>query len=113
MPTKNSDDKNPTQNPTQQDPAQTEAHGAKARGVEAVVAAMPYNASKAGEYDDAAQNPAPGVHVPVEAQSVTGSTLTEANSSPKVGGGQPTLAFNTGNMSLDRARSDSSQRPLT
>ena len=45
--------------------------------------------------------------------SVSGSTLTETNASPKVGSGEPPDGFNPGNGSLDRVRVDSGGRVLT
>ncbi|HEX2735325.1 MAG TPA: catalase [Polyangiaceae bacterium] len=91
----------------------SDPQSAKQHGLESLAAAMPYNASKESEFGDSVRTPVTGTHVKSNDLRVGGSTLSESNSSAKTGSGQPTLAFNTGNMSLDRARSDSTQRPLT
>jgi catalase len=98
----------PALSPTSPDDAD-----AKLRGTEELARAFAHNANKPGEQDLVAQHPAAGKHVSIDDIRISGSTLSEANSSAKTGSGQPTLAFNTGNMSLDRARTDSSGRPLT
>jgi catalase len=45
--------------------------------------------------------------------AVTGSTLTEKNSSAKTGSGKPALGVDPNNASLDRARADASGQVLT
>src|SRR4030095_14286656 len=66
-----------------------------------------------GEYGDAARTPAEGAHHAPRDPAATGSTLTEANPSPKVGSGAPPIGLNTTNMPLDRVRADSANRVLT
>jgi catalase len=84
------------------------------QGTEAVVAAIPFNANKAGEYGKAAAAPQPGVTVEgIPTPSVTGSTLSETTASPKTGSGEPRLGFNPGQLPLDRVRVDSSSQVLT
>ncbi len=85
----------------------------KMTATQAVAAAMPFNANKAGEYGEASAAPAPGKAIPVPDHRVTGSTLTEAVPSVKAGSGTPNLGFNPGNLPLDHARADASGRPLT
>ncbi|KQY79805.1 catalase [Pelomonas sp. Root1444] len=97
-------------------PSPAPAGDAAARRMEDVqttAAALPFNANKAGEHG-AANGLAPevGQHVTPPSRLVTGSTLSEAQTSTKVGtqaaeGGNPTVA------PLDRVRVDSSGQPLT
>jgi len=93
--------------------AASDALAAKVAGTETLVRAMPHNENKALEYgrDHATQPPA-GVAVEPADPSVTGSTLSEANVTPKTGepqapGGNPTVA------PLTRVRVDSSGQVLT
>jgi len=86
---------------------------AKVAGTGELAAAMPYNLAKPSEYSRK------GPPIAVEGQniappdpSVTGSTLTEANTSLKVGGVAPG-GTNPSNAPLDRVRVDSGGRPLT
>jgi catalase len=81
--------------------------------IEALAAAMPFNANKAGEYGRAALEPQPGAMVDVPDPRATGSTLTETTSSLKAGEGRPKLGFNPGTLPLDRVRADSSGQRLT
>ena len=83
------------------------------KATEALAAGMPHNENKAGEHGEAARKPRPGRTVAPPDPSATGSTLTESNAGPKVGTGEPQTGFNTGNLPLDRARVDSSERELT
>ena len=78
-----------------------------------LASAFPFNASKAGEYGAASRPPSPGAAVEApDDPSVTGSTLTEVNTSPKTGGpAEPGL--NPNNLPLDRVRVDSSGQVLT
>jgi catalase len=82
-------------------------------GTEKTVAAFQSNAAKPSEFGQAAYTPSTGQSVTPPHPSVTGSTLTEVNASPKVGKGNPQVSFNPGNASLDRVRVDSGDRPLT
>jgi catalase len=94
-------------------PASAEATMAKLAGTEALVAAMPFNPTKAHEYGEPGATPEVGATATPPDPAVTGSTLTETTASGKVGAGQPHLESNPGNLPLDRARIDSSDRPLT
>ena len=80
---------------------------------QSLAATMPFNANKAGEHGKASAKPQPGATAKPSDPRVTGSTLSEAVSSPKSGTGKPNLSFNPGNLPLDRARVDSSDRVLT
>ncbi len=93
------------------DPA--DALETKMAGTQALVAAMPFNPNKAGEHGKAAQRPQPGATAEPSDPRVTGSTLSEARASAKVGGGRPQLGHNPNNLPLDRVRVDSSGRVLT
>jgi catalase len=93
--------------------ARADALVRKLEATEAMAEAMPYNENKDGEHGDMAHDPQPGRTVEPPDVSATGSTLTEANASDKVGKGKPQLGFNPGNLPLDRVRVDSSARELT
>ncbi len=99
--------------PAQPDGAPADALAAKMTATEALVASMPFNANKAAEYGIATANPQPGATPPVDAESVTGSTLTETLASPKVGVGDVEPGVNPGNLPLDRVRVDSTDQRLT
>jgi catalase len=86
---------------------------AKLLGGDAVAAAFPFNAAKAAEFGDAANDPSTGHSVEPPHPRVTGSTLTELNASPKVGSGDPPKGFNPSAASLDRVRVDSGGQALT
>jgi catalase len=90
-----------------------DAATAKMEGTEAMASAMPFNASKPGEYGKASARPLAGASVAAPDPMVTGSTLTEAIPSEKVGGGEPRLGFNPGNGPLDRVRLDSTGQVMT
>jgi catalase len=85
----------------------------KLAGVDALVAALPFNSNKAGEYGDASQQPQPGATTKIDDVRLGSSTLTEAVPSEKSGSGQPNLGLNPGNLPLDRVRTDSTGRVLT
>src|SRR4051812_40964305 len=59
----------------------------KLAGTQELVAAMPFNPNKAGEYGKAASKPQAGATVEPTDPRVTGSTLTEQQATPKVGQG--------------------------
>jgi catalase len=80
-------------------------------GVAALAEAMPENPIKAGEFGDGA--PPAGMPVEPADPSVTGSTLSESNASPKTGSGEPTTGTNNAIGSLDRVRADGGGRALT
>jgi len=88
-----------------------DAATAKMACVEALVSSMPFNTAKSSEIGD--EGAATGQSVESPHPIVGGSTLTEANASPKVGEGNPQISFNPNNASLDRVRVDSSGRALT
>ena len=80
---------------------------------QALVAAMPYNASKAGEHGFAnGVAPQPGASVKPESRLPGGSTLSEENGTEKTGSVAPE-GVNAAIETLDRVRVDSSGRPLT
>jgi catalase len=85
----------------------------KAAATGDLAAAMPENATKAGEYGEAARSPQAGAHVTPSDPSVTGSTLTETTPSPKTGAGEIRPGTNPTNDPLDRVRVDSGDRVLT
>jgi catalase len=91
----------------------TSASTTKIAGIEAVVAAFPFNSAKPTEFGTDSQNPATGQTVEPPHPMVSGSTLTERNASAKVGKGNPQLSLNPSNGSLDRVRVDSGGCPLT
>jgi catalase len=93
--------------------ADNDAPAAKLAATEALAAAMPFNANKAAEYGKASTAPQRGATVEVPDARATGSTLTESVASPKVGDRETPLGGNPGNLPLDRARVDSSERTLT
>ncbi len=90
-----------------------DALAAKMEATEALATAMPLNANKPGEYGRASSDPQPGMSVEVTDPRATGSTLTEAIPSPKVGAGKPSLGLNPGNLPLDRVRVDASGQRLS
>jgi catalase len=94
------------------DASTADALAEKMEGTEALAAAVPFNANKAAEYD-ASGEPRPGAVVRAADPRVTGSTLSETVSSPKLGSGEPNLGMNPGHLPLDRARVDSTGRQLS
>jgi catalase len=87
-----------------------DAATAKLAGADMLAAAFPHNTAKPAEFTG---EPAVGQTVEPRDPAVTGSTLTEANASAKVGNGNPQMSFNPGNGPLDRVRVDSAGRVLT
>ena len=89
------------------------ALAAKQAGTQALAQAMPANPLKASDHGlDAGHAPLEGASAKPPADGVTGSTLSEANESDKVGTGVvPGLNANHGN--LDAARVDSGGQALT
>jgi catalase len=85
----------------------------KMRGTQTLAAAFSSNAAKPSEFGKAAQQPARGRSVEAPDADVSGSTLTEKNSSAKVGSGKPALGADPNSASLDRARADASGQVLT
>jgi len=77
-----------------------------------LAASMPYNSNKPLEYGEAAYLPEEGAHAEPGHPDVGASTLTETNTSPKVGTQAPAGTTQaTGN--LDRVRADNSGQMLT
>ena len=99
--------------PSRNDGGAGDALSAKAEGAQALAQAIPFNATKAGEYGNAAASPQQGQTAEPATPAVTGSTLTESNASAKVGDGKPKLGFNPESLPLDRVRVDSSNQRLT
>ena len=85
----------------------------KMQGTEELAASFPFNAAKASEFGKAAYTPSTGQTVEPPAESVSGSTLSEVNDSPKVGDGVPPTGINRTNAPLDRVRVDSGGQALT
>ncbi|MBL8268004.1 catalase [Steroidobacter sp.] len=86
----------------------------KAASTAELVAAFPYNKSKAAEFAPApATEPPAGQIQSPSSYSVFASTLTESNASPKVGDGAQSLGVNPSNGPLDRVRVDSTGQALT
>lgn len=85
----------------------------RAAAVGAMAGAMPHNPTKPGEHGHRnALNPQKGATAPSPAREATGSTLSEANESPKTGRpAQP--GINAAGGSLSRVRADSEGRMLT
>jgi catalase len=87
---------------------------AKMKATQTLAAAFPHNANKPFEYGPAAAlPPAAGQTAEPSESSVTGSTVTEANSSAKTGAGKPLIGANPLSGALDRVRVDSGGRVLT
>jgi catalase len=87
---------------------------AKFAGTQALAASMPFNASKAAEYDPAATTAPPmGQAVEPGDPIVGASTVQESQTSEKVGSGSPVIGVNKTNTTLDRVRADSTARTLT
>jgi catalase len=78
-----------------------------------LAAQFPENVNKFDEYGAAARDPQAGAHAAPRDSATTGSTLTEATPSPKLGAGAPPHGVNSTNGPLDRVRADSGDRELT
>jgi catalase len=98
---------------TRRSPIDNDAAVAKAEGMQALAAAMPFNPTKPAEYGKATAKPQAGAKLDAPDPRATGSTLTESIPSPKAGTGKPNLGHNPGNLPLDRVRTDASGRTLT
>ena len=81
----------------------------KLSGTETLAESFPFNAAKPTEYGEAAAAPAKGQTAKPADPIVAASTLSEHNSSVKVGSGNPPMSVNPGNGPLDRVRVDSSR----
>ena len=84
----------------------------KMQGTQALAAAFPFNASKAGEIGKAARTPKAGATVDLPEPAVAASTLTETNASDKTGA-PPPPGSNPGNQPLEHVRVDSGGQVLT
>jgi catalase len=84
----------------------------KMQGTQTLAAEFPFNANKPHEIGDAATRPRAGATATPSDPAVTGSTLTEVNTSPKTGS-EAKPGTNPGNAPLDRARVDSGGQVLT
>jgi len=85
----------------------------KMQGTQDLAAAFAFNTAKDSEFGARAQQPVRGQTADAPDPAVTGSTLTEKNSSAKTGSGKPALGVDPNNASLDRARADASGQVLT
>jgi catalase len=94
-------------------PSKGDALAEKLVMVDALVAALPFNPNKAGEYGEASREPRVGATAQVDDVRLSASTLTEEIPSIKTGSGQPNLGLNPGNLPLDRVRADATGRVLT
>ena len=95
-------------------PATNDALAEKAAATEALVASMPFNRNKAGEFGrERAVNPVTGQSAAPSSPSVGSSTVTERSSSDKTGGGDPPDGVNRTIASLDRVRVDATGQVLT
>jgi catalase len=83
------------------------------QGTQDLAAAFAFNTAKDFEFGARAQQPVRGQTADAPDPAVTGSTLTEKNSSAKTGSGKPALGVDPNNASLDRARADASGQVLT
>jgi catalase len=83
------------------------------QGTQDLAAAFAFNTAKDSEFGARAQQPVRGQTADAPDPAVTGSTLTEKNSSAKTGSGKPALGVDPNNASLDRARADASGQVLT
>jgi catalase len=91
----------------------TDAAARKMTGTQALAAAFPFNAAKPAEFGSRGRQPPRGQTEAAPDESVTGSTLSERNSSDKVGTGKPSLGADPNHLPLDRVRSDASGQVLT
>src|SRR6478736_363517 len=79
-----------------------------------LAAAFPFNSLKPSEFPGGAEAaPLEGPSAKASDQAATGSTLSEANGSDKVGSGAPPIGTNKTIAPLDRVRVDSSGQRLT
>ena len=91
----------------------TALNAEKLQATNAMVASMPFNPNKGSEHGfDNGTAPPQGATVSPSSRLVTASTLSEVETSAKVGT-QAKEGFNPGNTSLDRVRADSGGQHLT
>jgi catalase len=91
----------------------SDAAARKMAGTQVMAAAFPINKAKPGEFGSGATQPPRGQSEQAQDANITGSTLTERNSSDKVGTGKPPVAADPNRLPLDRVRTDASGRVLT
>lgn len=100
--------------PAKPRPDLSDALESKADATEGLALARPFNELKPAEFDPAAHvAPVEGPAFEPDDPAATGSTLSEANASAKVGTGDPVIGTNRAIGALDRVRADSSGRALT
>src|SRR5687768_16416427 len=100
--------------PTNPRPDLSDALESKADATQGLAMARPFNPLKAAEFDPNQHvDPPEGEAFEPEDPAATGSTLTEANASDKVGSGDPVIGTNRTTAPLDRVRADSSGRVMT
>ncbi len=86
---------------------------AKNVATDALARSCPFNRNKPTEYGAAARTPPLGATFEPPTVLVTGSTLTEAIASRKIGAGEPRIGQDPGAGSLDRVRADASGQRIT
>jgi len=100
--------------PTKPRPDLSDALESKADATQGLALARPFNELKAAEFDPKAHvDPVEGPAYEPDDPAATGSTLTEANGSDKVGSGDPVIGTNRTIAPLDRVRADASGRVMT
>jgi catalase len=100
--------------PAKPRPDLSDALESKADATEGLALARPFNELKPAEFDPAAHAaPVEGPAFEPDDAAATGSTLSEANASAKVGTGDPVIGTNRAIGPLDRVRADSSGQALT
>ncbi len=103
-----------TSGPARPRPDLSDALESKMAATEELARARPFNDIKAAEFDRASHTAPPeGPAYEPSDDAATGSTLSEANASDKVGSGAPPLGTNKTIAPLDRVRVDSSGQALT
>ena len=86
----------------------------KAAAVEELARARPFNILKPSEFDPTAHvSPHEGPAFEPSDPAATGSTVSEANGTDKVGSGDPVIGSNRTIAPLDRVRADASGQALT
>jgi catalase len=94
--------------------AAADALGSKLAGTNELALSLPFNPLKPSEYEpQVLDGPKAGPSVAAHDPIVGASTVTEGNSSDKVGSGGPVIGVNKTIAPLDRVRVDSTQRSLT
>jgi catalase len=100
--------------PAKPRPDLSDALESKADATQGLAMARPFNELKPSEFDRAAHvKPLEGPAYEPDDPAATGSTLSEANGSDKVGSGDPPIGTNRTIAPLDRVRSDASGQALT